>query len=69
MSRERAKILQMIANGTITPEEGEQLLSRLEQGPGTSIAVAEPQAESNDRKRPLKYLRVVVDGASGARAS
>lgn len=62
MSREREKILQMVADGTITPEEGEKLLSRLDSS-GSTATVAEPGVETGDRKsRPLKYLRVVVDG-------
>jgi len=55
MSREREKILKMVANGTITPEEGEKLLSRLD--------TVEPERDNADRSAgPLKYLRVVVDG-------
>ena len=54
MSRERAKILKMVADGTITPEDGEKLLSRLDS--------PEPERDNSDRKQgPLKYLRVVVD--------
>lgn len=63
MSRERAKILQMVSDGTITPEEAEKLLSRLD-APGTTTAVAMPEIGEGDRKSgPLKYLRVVVDGS------
>ena len=57
MSNERAKILQMVADGTITPEDAEKLMSRLDEGggePATAVGVAE--------RGPLKYLRVVVDG-------
>jgi len=62
MPHERAKILQMVADGTITPEEGEKLLSRLD-SPGASTATAEPVRDQGGRKAgPLKYLRVVVDG-------
>jgi hypothetical protein len=60
MSKERSKILQMVADGTITPEEGEKLLSRLDPaGASTALAVTEPAAEGG--RRPIKYLRVVVD--------
>ena len=63
MSRERVKILQMIAEGTITPEEGEKLLSRLDPA-GTTTAHVESEIVTGDRKKgPLKYLRVVVDGS------
>ncbi len=62
MSRERVKILQMVAEGTITPEEGERLLSRLDPT-GTTTALAEPELDTGDRKSgPFKYLRIVVDG-------
>ena len=62
MSRERAKILRMVAEGTITPEEGERLLNRLDPA-GTATAAAEPEPDNGNRKSgPLKYLRVVVDG-------
>lgn len=59
MSRERAKILKMVAEGAITPEEGEKLLGRLDPtGP-----TGEPAQDTEDQKSgPLKYLRVVVDG-------
>lgn len=63
MSRERAKILRMVADGTITPEEGEKLLSRLD-SPATTTAVGEADGGDDDRNAgPLKYLRVVVDGS------
>ena len=66
MSRERAKILQMVAEGTITPEEAEKLLSRLDPA-GATTAVVEPGIDSGDRKSgPIKYLRVVVDGKDKA---
>jgi hypothetical protein len=59
MSRERAKILQMVADGTITPEEGEKLLNRLD----SPAATVEPASDRGERKAgSLKYLRVVVDG-------
>ncbi len=63
MSRERMRILQMVAEGTITPEEGEKLLSRLDPAK-TTTKLVEPELDTGDRKSsPLKYLRVVVDGS------
>jgi len=63
MSSERAKILQMVADGTITPDEAEKLLSRLDPT-GTIAALVEPELDTSDTKPgPLKYLRVVVDGS------
>lgn len=62
MSRERAKILQMVADGTITPEDAEKLLGRLDSaGPTTAVAPSDP-ANADRKTGPLKYLRVVVDG-------
>lgn len=62
MSRERAKILQMVADGTITPEEAEELMSRLDPA-RTAVAVDEPSTErSGPSSGPIKYLRVVIDG-------
>jgi hypothetical protein len=62
MSRERAKIFQMVADGTITPEEGERLLSRLDPA-GTNTTLADAEHDAGARKSgPIKYLRVVVDG-------
>jgi len=58
MSNERAKILQMVADGTITPEDAEKLMSRLESAGGADTETAIGVAE----KGPLKYLRVVVEG-------
>jgi len=63
MTRERAKILQMVAAGTITPEEGEKLLSRLDPAEATT-AVAESERDTEGRySGPIKYLRIVVDGS------
>ena len=63
MSRERSKILQMVAEGTITPDEAEKLLSRIDAPKASAIALAVPCEEGGEgKKTPLKYLRVVVDG-------
>jgi hypothetical protein len=60
------RILQMVAEGTITPEEGEKLLSRLDPAK-TTTALLEPELDSGDRKSgPFKYLRIVVDGKDKA---
>ena len=62
MSRERTKILQMVAEGKITPEEAEKLMSRIDDS-RTTTAVVEHEVVREDRKSgPIKYLRVVVDG-------
>ena len=62
MSRERAKILQMVAEGKITPEEAEKLLSRLDRSNGTAADIGRELDAGERKPGPLKYLRVVVDG-------
>lgn len=62
MSREQAKILQMVAEGTVTPEEAEKLLNRLG-STGATAALTAPGLDDSEKKTgPIKYLRVVVDG-------
>jgi len=63
MSRERTKILQMVADGKITPEEAEKLFGRLD-APSPPEATApdrSPKGRNGGGNRPLKYLRVVVE--------
>jgi hypothetical protein len=55
MSENRRQILDMLAQGKISADEAERLLSAVERGPATT-AVANPLR--NDK---VKYLRVVVD--------
>jgi len=63
MSRERAKILKMVAEGTITPEDAEKLLAHLDGSGTTTATLADPTAgKTTPKTGPLKYLRVVVDG-------
>jgi len=65
MSRERTKILKMVAEGKISPEDGERLLSRIEKSPN-AVAVLDGNVHrgepSDNGKAPLKFLRIVVDG-------
>jgi hypothetical protein len=52
----------MVAEGKITPEEGEKLLSRLDSA-GTTAGTSDPApADGSQKKGPIKYLRVVVEG-------
>lgn len=76
MSEERRKVLEMLKEGKITPEEAEKLLDRLAASDshasnaasinGTEVRVA-PAATGTDatddegRPRKLRFLRVVVD--------
>jgi hypothetical protein len=69
MSRERRKILDMLASGTIDAEDAERLLQKLAAAgePGDS----EPTGDSASLKvtraatGPLKFLRIVVDSHDG----
>ena len=45
MSREREKILKMVADGTITPDEAERLLNRLD-APATATVSQRPRSAS-----------------------
>jgi hypothetical protein len=58
MDQDRRTILQMLAEGKITPDEAERLIAAMERG------AAEPQpalGAAPARKAPARYLRVVVD--------
>jgi hypothetical protein len=57
MSEHRRQILQMLAEGKITAEEAERLISACEQPTGRSVEADSPPAP---KTRP-KYLRVQVD--------
>jgi len=59
MGEEQRKILDMLAEGKITAEDAERLLSAL-----SSRNTAEGASDSAGKAKP-KYLRVVVDGAGG----
>jgi hypothetical protein len=53
----------MVADGTITPEEAEKLLQRLDSS-ATDTNIADWESADEARKsKPIKYLRVVVDGS------
>jgi hypothetical protein len=59
MQEERRKILEMVANGKITVEEAERLMSALEKDSDTGSNT------SSERGRP-KYLRVLVEPKAGS---
>ena len=67
MSNEKRKVLEMLAAGRITAEDAERLLNRLGTAPritageGSDSGDGEPETA----KRPLRYLRVVVDSSEG----
>lgn len=58
MSENRRQILQMLADGKVTPEQAERLLAALERD--TVPAAGPSAAPAMLRNRP-KYLRVTVD--------
>lgn len=75
MSQERRQVLQMLAQGKISPEDAERLLDKLASitEPADAAGAADPATETRDttaspppsgRNRP-KYLRVVVDSTDG----
>lgn len=70
MSEERRKVLEMLKDGKITPEEAEKLLDRLASsaadsgsvnGTEVQVAAAATGADEKGSKRKLRFLRVVVD--------
>ncbi|MFD7508151.1 hypothetical protein ACFV5N_02205 [Streptomyces sp. NPDC059853] len=61
MNEQRRQILEMLAEGKVTADEAERLITALErQLPGTA-----PGAAARTRHRPA-YLRVLVDAPEGA---
>lgn len=62
MSENRKQILQMLADGVITPDEADQLLAASERAPRPAEAATADASRPNARP---KYLRVVVDSEDG----
>jgi crotonobetainyl-CoA:carnitine CoA-transferase CaiB-like acyl-CoA transferase len=62
MNADRRSILDMLAEGKITAEEAERLLSALDRPASASSA---PEGEAAEPKRRAKYLRVDVDTEEG----
>lgn len=60
MSEERKKILEMLAEGKISVEEAEKLLSAISESPDESTPT-----EKTDKTR-FKYLRVIVEPGPGS---
>jgi hypothetical protein len=57
MSENRRQILDILAQGKITADEAERLLSAVEREPASAVASSD-EVRRNDK---VKYLRVVVD--------
>ena len=64
MSDERSRILSLVADGKITPSEGERLLDALESSGARPVIVEDPTA-SADQARAAKYLYVKVVSVIG----
>ena len=62
MSDNRRRILDMLAEGKIKPDEAERLLAAVDQ-PGDSESETTDVGER--RRRNFKYLRIVVEPADG----
>lgn len=65
MSAERRKVLEMVAAGTITPEEAELLLNRLSPSDGPEQVAGDDAGGDDDAERerarpPLRFLRVAL---------
>jgi hypothetical protein len=58
MNEQRRQILEMLAEGKINADEAERLIAALERSIDEESAAGEP------RRKPPKYLRVVVDDRS-----
>lgn len=59
MSNDRRAVLQMLAEGKITAEEAERLLSALDRNGSTPMTTV--SSPSTGHNAPPKYLRVTVD--------
>ena len=66
MSVERKKVLELLAQGKINPEEAEKLLEKLDSLAGASREPEDsaPESKTADAKR-LRYLRVLVEKPGG----
>lgn len=62
MMENRRQVLDMLAQGKITADEAERLLSLVDQPPGTAAG----SKETSDAGKPApKYLRVVIEDGDG----
>jgi hypothetical protein len=63
MDEERKQILEMLAEGKITTEDAERLLDKL--GTSQSEGSSSDAVGGENRRKKLKYFRVVVDDNDG----
>ena len=64
MSEDRRSILQMLAEGKVTADEAERLISALERPPANALPGSGPAPAGHNKAAP-KYLRVAVDTEEG----
>jgi hypothetical protein len=62
MSEQRKQVLEMLAEGKISPEDAERLLEKLEPSGHSS---GRQESSQSSTSRPPKYLRVVVACTDG----
>lgn len=60
LKEERLQILELLKDGTITPEEAEKLLAAL-----TSAPKSEQRSMPQNKKQPFRMLKVIVDTVDG----
>ena len=64
MSQERRKIIEMLAEGKITPDDAERLLDKLGQASERDDTTATGNVTEKPRPGTPKYLRVVVNSTN-----
>ena len=70
MPQERMKVLEMLAEGKISPEDANRLLQRLESLESDDEEMTgEDEAEDRSKGRRLRWLRVVVNEKSGEKVN
>jgi hypothetical protein len=62
MSEHRKKVLEMLADGKITPEEADQLLDRLDKPEQKSTDVESHTGTDPAAKKKIRFLRVDIQG-------
>ena len=66
MSTERMQILEMLAQGKITPADAERLLDKIGSGPAPNSEEAEPgPAADPDRGRKIRFFCIKAESSDG----
>ena len=69
MSQERRKIIEMLAEGKLTPDDAERLLDKLGQTSERDDAAATGDMTEKPRPGKPKYLRIVVNSTNNDRVN